>query len=69
MRARAVKKLYRAPEGLRAYGRDRATGSRRLRRGRRHLLRHSPELRDRSSIPLRRQIELLQRDVDRLEAR
>lgn len=66
MRARTAEKVLRNQPLLRRYGKDRATGSRKLRRGRRALLRLMPWLRDRSSLSLGRRLDLLQRDLDKL---
>lgn len=65
MRKRTALKLLRQDKA-RPYGRDRAVGSRKGRRGRRAILRACPALKDRSNLTLQHRLQLLARDMRRL---
>ena len=70
MRKRHDKKLWRTgPAGwerMKRYGLYRSRGHRSTRRGRRHFLRRNESMRDRHSLPIARQIEFIQAQLDRM---
>jgi hypothetical protein len=65
---RIVRKIM-ASDRARNYGCDRARGSAKLRRGRRAILRRHMALRDHRHLSIDKRLDLLERDLGRIERR